>query len=581
MSSEGLIYATAYEKAIFWANNVIETQEEKEIIEKMLNNKEELIDAFYQDLEFGTGGMRGIIGLGTNRMNVYTVQIATQGLCNYINKEFKDYPKRVVIAYDSRLNSKELAYATAEVFIANNYETYMFDDITPTPLLSYAIRKLNCVTGVVITASHNPKEYNGYKAYGPDGAQFVIPHDTNIINEINKISCHKSVKRNQNFKNFIKFINNNFIAEYFNDAKKILINSSLIEKHNDIKIVFTPLHGTSYKVLPDIAKLLNLKNFYIVEEQAIPDGNFPTVKNPNPEDHEALSMAINFAKKINADLIIATDPDADRIAISIKHNNDYIIFNGNQTASLITYYILYHYSKNNLLKGNEFVVKTIVTTELLRKICNSFSVKIYDVLTGFKYIAELIKKNEGKQKFICGGEESYGFLISDFVRDKDAISTSIFIIEMACWAKDNNMTLFDLLLNIYEKFGLHYETQFSLTKKGLEGQNEIKNLMQKFRNNKIENIENEKIVIIKDYLLSKEINLIDKKENSISLPQSDVIQFITENETIITIRPSGTEPKIKFYIQLCSKLENKDNYEITLNYLKNKAERLKCFLQSF
>lgn len=573
-----LLYQKAYEKALYWLNNIVK-EEDKEEINKIINNRELLIDAFYDDLEFGTGGLRGIIGIGSNRMNNYVVQIATQGLCNFLNKTFPNYNKNIAIAYDSRNKSREFAFAAARVFAANNFNVYIFNDIKPTPMLSYAIRKLNCVSGVVITASHNPKEYNGYKAYGPDGGQFISPYDKYIIEEVKNIKSFNEVKTTTDT-NKIKILDDSFDDEYLNEISKLIINKELIKKHSNLKFVYTPLHGTGYKIMPKCLKKLGFNNVYLVEEQCIPDGNFPTVKSPNPEEHSAFELALKKAKEVDADVILATDPDADRLAVAVKdHNSNYIILNGNQTAAIITYYLLENLKSKNQLKGNEFIVKTIVTTDLLTEIAKHYNVEIYDVLTGFKYIAQIIRENESKKKYICGGEESYGFLVGDYVRDKDAISTCAIIAEVTCWAREYYKTLFELLLEIYNKFGLYYECQVSLTKKGIEGQNEIKELMNNFRNNPPKQIASENVIIIKDYLLQKEKNLITHEIKDIILPKSDVIQFITDKETKVSIRPSGTEPKIKFYIQIKSELPSINNYNEKLEELKFKAEQIKKSLK--
>lgn len=539
-------FEIAVQKANLWLDSNIDEQDKQEI-KQLMTRPDELIDAFYEDLEFGTGGLRGIMGIGTNRMNIYVVQMATQGLCNYLSKTFANYPRKIAISYDSRLNSKNFAFAAANVCAANNFEVYIFDDIRPTPELSFAIRKLNCVAGIMITASHNPKEYNGYKAYGYDGAQFISPHDKNIITEVKAIQSINDITQEHKPEN-IHIIGKEIDELYFNEILKLNLQPSLIQKHNDITIVYSPLHGTGIKLVPEALKRLGFKNIHIVEEQAIPDGNFPTVISPNPEEKSAMQMAIEKATKINADLIMATDPDADRVGIAVRKNNEYILLNGNQTASILTYYILDQWKKQQKLTGKEYIVKTIVTTELLKPIAQKYNVELYDVLTGFKYIAEIIRLNEGKKQYICGGEESYGFLVGDYVRDKDAISACTLIAEIAAWAKNQNKTLWDILIDIYKEFGYYKEFLISITKKGLQGQEEIKSLMQKYRNNPPTTLANSKLIIVKDYYTQKELNLISNTTYPITLPKSDVLQFITEDETIVSIRPSGTEPKIKYYI---------------------------------
>jgi len=566
-------YHLAFSKAEKWLQSNLMDNESKQAIKQMLNNPDELIDAFYENLEFGTGGLRGIMGIGTNRMNIYIVQMATQGLCNYLLKAFPNEPKKIAISYDSRNNSKLFAHTTANVCASNGFEVFIFDDIRPTPELSYAVRKLNCVSGIMITASHNPKEYNGYKAYGNDGGQFIAPHDKNIINEVKAIQSLEEVKINQHQEN-IHILDSSFDEFYFNEVIQLCLQPEIIKKNNNLSFVYTPLHGTGIKLVPEALKRMGFTNIHIVEEQAIIDGNFPTVKSPNPEEKSALEMAISKAQQINADIVFATDPDADRVGIAVKDSkNEFILLNGNQTASLLTYYILEQWQKLGKLKGNEYIVKTIVTTELLVKIAQKYHVEVFDVLTGFKYIAEIIRLNESKKTYVCGGEESYGFLIGDYVRDKDAVSACMLIAEVAAWAKEQNKTLWDILMNIYQEFGLYKEALISITKKGLNGQEEIKNMMNNFRNHPPKTLANSNIVKIKDYLEQKETEVLTNKINPILLPKSDVLQFITEDETIISVRPSGTEPKIKFYIG--TKANIITNYETTNQLLEQKIEQIK------
>ncbi|NMC99781.1 MAG: phospho-sugar mutase [Bacteroidales bacterium] len=568
-------YNIALAKAQQWLNSNID-QHSKNEIERMINLPDELVDAFYENLEFGTGGLRGIMGVGTNRMNIYIVQMATQGLCNYLVKTFPQEPKKIAISYDSRNNSKLFAEATANVCASNGFEVFIFDDIRPTPELSFAVRKLGCISGVMITASHNPKEYNGYKAYGNDGGQYISPHDKNIINEVKAIKSIDEVKVNQNKEN-IKILDYHFDNLYFDEVLKLSINKEIIHNYNNLAFVYTPLHGTGIKLVPEALKRAGFTNVQIVEEQAIMDGNFPTVKSPNPEEKSALEMAINKAQKINADLVFATDPDADRVGIAVKDSkNNFVLLNGNQTASVLTYYILEQWSKQNKFKGNEYIIKTIVTTELLTKIAKKYQIEIFDVLTGFKYIAEIIRQNEGKKTYVCGGEESYGFLIGDYVRDKDAVSACLLIAEVAAWARSQNKTIWDILMDIYREFGLYKEALVSITKKGMNGQEEIKNMMKNFRSNPPKTLANSKIVIIKDYLEQKEINVLNHSTTAILLPKSDVLQFITEDETIISVRPSGTEPKIKFYIG--TKATIKNNFDETDQLLTAKIEHIKSDL---
>lgn len=568
-------YKIALLKAQQWLQSNIQPNEKDEI-NKMLKDPDKLIDAFYENLEFGTGGLRGIMDIGTNRMNIYIVQMATQGLCNYLLKTFPNHPKKIAISYDSRNNSKLFAHTTANVCAANGFEVFIFDDIRPTPELSYAVRKLECISGIMITASHNPKEYNGYKAYGSDGGQYIAPHDKNIINEVKAIKSIDEVKINAN-ENNIKILDQQFDNLYFDEVLKLNLNKNVINNNKNLTFVYTPLHGTGIKLVPEALKRAGFTNVQIVEEQAVMDGNFPTVKSPNPEEKSALEMAIHKAQKVNADIVFATDPDADRVGIAVKNtHNEFILLNGNQTASILTYYILEQWQKLGKFKGNEFIVKTIVTTELLTKIAQKHNVEVFDVLTGFKYIAEIIRMNEGKKTFICGGEESYGFLIGDYVRDKDAVSACLLIAEVAAWAKEQNKTLWDILMNIYHEFGLYKEDLISITKKGLNGQEQIKTMMNNYRTNPPVSLADSKIIKIKDYLEQKEINVINKSTHPITLPKSDVLQFITEDETIISIRPSGTEPKIKFYIGTKATINN--SFEETNQQLEQKIIKIKTDL---
>jgi phosphoglucomutase len=569
-------YQSALKKAQHWLSSDIDIESKKQI-ELLLANPDELTDAFYENLEFGTGGLRGIMGVGTNRMNIYIVQMATQGLCNYLLKAFPTYEKKVAVSYDSRNNSKIFAHATANVFASNGFEVHIFDDIRPVPELSYAVRKLNCVSGVMITASHNPKEYNGYKAYGNDGSQFISPHDKNIVNEVKAIQSFDEIRKNKNQDN-IHILDKNFDELYFQEVLKLALQPDIIKQQADISFVYTPLHGTGIKLVPEALKRLGFKNIHIVEEQAIPDGNFPTVKSPNPEEKSALEMAIAKAKLVHADLVFATDPDADRVGVAVKNSNqEFILLNGNQTASILTYYILEQWQQQHKFKGNEFIVKTIVTTELLAEIAKHYHVEVFDVLTGFKYIAEVIREHEGKKKYICGGEESYGFLVGDFVRDKDAVSACSMLAEVAAWAKSKNQTLWDVLMEIYQKFGFYKESLVSITKKGMNGQEEIKNMMKSFRSNPPKVLAGSEVITIKDYQEQHEKDLKSNHTKPITLPTSDVLQFITADGTIISVRPSGTEPKIKFYIGTKASFNN--SFEAVDTLLQQKIEQIKKDLE--
>ncbi|HOL75093.1 MAG TPA: phospho-sugar mutase [Bacteroidales bacterium] len=564
------------EKINNWLMQPIDEDDKQWILENLNSNPRELEEAFYQDLEFGTGGLRGIIGIGSNRMNKYTVSIATQGLANYIlqnaNKPFK-----VVIAYDSRNMSKEFANISAEVLSSNNIEVFLFSELRPTPILSFAVRYLQATAGIVITASHNPKQYNGYKVYWSDGGQLVPPHDKGVINEVKKVGEYSNVKKNYNA-SLIHTIHDEIDIAYLNQLNKLQFLSEIVPKSQ--KIVYTPLHGTGVTLVPKALHSWGFDNLFLVEEQSIPDGNFPTTKSPNPEEKAAMELAIKKAKQTDADLILATDPDADRVGTGIKMpNNDYKLLNGNQIAALLTYYNLEMRKNRNSLPSNAFIVKTIVTTELMREIADDYNVKIYDVLTGFKYIAELIRLKEGKEKFICGGEESYGFLSADWVRDKDAIMTSCQIAELQEYAAMHGKTLMDILQMLYEKYGYYLEDQKSISMTGIEGMENMKKLMDNYRNNPPEMINNIPAVKILDYQSSKIKNLKTNSIDSIDLPKSNVLQFILEDNTKITIRPSGTEPKIKYYFAIVKKNTNNESFEQMWAKLLSEMEELKTFAE--
>lgn len=562
------------EKINNWLSQPIDENDKQWILNTLETNPQELEEAFFQDLEFGTGGLRGILGIGSNRMNKYTVSIATQGLANYIlqnaNKPFK-----VVIAYDSRNMSKDFARISAEVLSANDIEVFVFSELRPTPLLSFAVRYLQATAGIVITASHNPKQYNGYKVYWSDGGQLVPPQDKGVIDEVKKVSQYSNVKKNCN-ESLIHTINDEIDNAYLNQLNNLQFLSDIYPKSQII--VYTPLHGTGVTLVPKALLAWGFDNLHLVEEQSTPDGNFPTTKSPNPEEKAAMELALNKAKQTDADLILATDPDADRVGTGIKiANNDYKLLNGNQIASLLTYYNLEMRKNRNALPSNAFIVKTIVTTELMRKIADDYNVKTYDVLTGFKYIAELIRLKEGKEKFICGGEESYGFLSADWVRDKDAIMTSCQIAELQEYAAINGKTLVDILQMLYEKYGYYLEDQKSISMSGIEGMGNMKKLMDNYRNNPPKSINNIPVIKILDYKLSVAKNLVTNSIENISLPKSNVLQFILADDTKITIRPSGTEPKIKYYFALVKKNTNGEPFDQMWNKLLAEMEELKTF----
>ncbi len=551
-------------------------KETKDQIEYLINNDEkELIESFYKDLEFGTGGLRGIMGAGTNRMNIYTIGAATQGLANYVKKNFSDLKEiRTAIAYDCRNNSKLFAETTANIFSANGFKVYLFESLRPTPELSFAMRHFGCQSGVVITASHNPKEYNGYKAYWDDGGQLVSPHDKNVIDEVNNITNIDDIKF-KGIKENITIIGEEIDTLYISKIKELSLSPELIEKYNDMKIVYTPIHGTGVKLVPDALKAYGFTNIINVPEQDITDGNFPTVISPNPENAEALKMALAKAKETNAEIVMATDPDADRVGIAVKDlNNEFILLNGNQTAAVLIYYLIKKRIENNNIKGNEYIVKTIVTTELLVDIANKFNIEYFDVLTGFKFIAEIIKENEGKKLFIGGGEESYGYLAGEFVRDKDAVMAAALIAEAAAWAKSLGKTYYEQLIDIYIEFGFYKEALVNIVKTGKDGAEAITEMMKNYRANPPKEIDGSNVIEIKDYQLQQHKNLVTGTIEPINLPKSNVLQFFTKDGSKITVRPSGTEPKIKFYIGVKEDLCCKEKFNEINALLDKKIEAI-------
>lgn len=551
-------------------------EETKQQVRDMLERDETaLINSFYQDLEFGTGGLRGIMGAGTNRMNIYTVGSATQGLCNYLKKQFEGKSEiSMAIAYDSRNNSRLFAETTAHIAAANGIYVFLFDELRPTPELSFAIRHLGCQAGVVITASHNPKEYSGYKVYWEDGGQIVNPHDKNIIDEVQKISSIDEIKWKGN-QDKVKTIGEDIDKVYIDKIRSLSLSPEAIQRQSGIRIVYTPIHGSGVNLVPRALKNIGFTSVYNVPEQDEPDGNFPTVVSPNPEEPAALNMAIEKGKEVGADVIMGTDPDADRVGIVVKDNKgEYVILNGNQTAAVLVYYLLTQWSEKNKLTGKEFIAKTIVTTEVLNNIADKYEVAHYDVLTGFKYIAELIRNLEGEKTFIGGGEESYGYLVGDFVRDKDAVISCTMIAEIIAWAKDNGKSLFDLLIDIYVEFGFFKEKLISVKKEGKEGAEEIQRMMEDLRNNPPESINQSDVMQINDYQAGKSYDQISHLRYDINLPQSNVLQFILEDNSKITIRPSGTEPKIKIYFGAVEKLPSREQFDEINGKLDKKLESL-------
>lgn len=551
-----------------WLNGPYDEETKKEI-KALLDsgNEKELTDAFYRDLEFGTGGLRGIMGVGTNRMNKYTVGVATQGLANYILKQGgSDY--KVAIGYDSRNNSDVFSKAAAEILSSNGISVYLYDDIHPISLLSYAVRSLGCIAGVVVTASHNPKEYNGYKVYWTDGAQVIPPHDKNIIEEVLKVKPEE-VKTGDASR--VTLIGKDIEDKYMNDLMGYLVNPDIIKKHHDIKIVYTPIHGSGYKMVPMALRKAGFTNLTTLEGAQPPNGNFPTVESPNPENPEALQIAVNKAKEIGAELVMGTDPDCDRMGCALlTKDGSYMYLTGNQIGSIISYYLITN--KKNV--KDHYIVKTIVTTELARAIADANNVKLYDVLTGFKWIANIIETTK-EGTYLFGFEESFGYCINSNVRDKDGVSSCLMLAEVLAYCKDNNMTLADYLESIYEKYGYFYEETISITKKGADGAKAIADLMTYYRNNLPKEISGVEVVSISDYEKKEVYDNSGKKISDIALPKSNVLQYILADKTKITVRPSGTEPKIKFYFEVCVK-ESKDK---RVNIAKEKVANFKKFIK--
>jgi phosphoglucomutase len=562
------------ERANTWLTSSIVDNDSKESIKQLLTNSDpkQLIDSFYKDLEFGTGGLRGIMGVGSNCMNKYTVGAATQGLANYLKKSIPNKEIKVAIAYDCRNNSALFAQITADVFSANGIFVYLFPELRPTPLLSFAIRHLKCDSGVVITASHNPKEYNGYKAYWADGAQLVPPHDKNVIEEVNSIGGFENINFLSDASK-ISRINREAEDAYYENVNRLIPSKESIKRQHAIPLVYSSLHGSGITMVPECLSRLGFTNLMVVEEQAEPDGNFPTVHSPNPEEQSAMELALAKAKAVNAELVMATDPDADRVGIGIKNNKgEFFLLNGNQAFSLMMWFILKNLSNEEKKKG--YIAKTIVTTELVDTIASNMGIECFNTLTGFKYIAELMGNMEGKKTFVAAGEESYGYMVGDFVRDKDAISACAFFAALAASAKDEGHTLYDWLVQMYVDFGFYKEGLVNLVKKGAEGEQEIKKMMEKFRNSPPTQIVGKKIVRILDYKTRLEKNVITNSEVAIALPKSDVIQFYLEDGTKISVRPSGTEPKIKFYISVNSSLNSPNDFESTSANLDLKIQEI-------
>ncbi|GAB3171977.1 phospho-sugar mutase [Telluribacter humicola] len=570
------------DKVNSWLNGNYDIDTKAEIQDLIDNEKTtELTDAFYKDLEFGTGGLRGLIGIGSNRMNRYTIGAATQGLANYLNKTFAGEMIKVAIAYDSRIKSDEFSRITADIFSANGIKVYLFESLRPTPELSFAIRLLGCHSGVVVTASHNPKEYNGYKAYWVDGSQVVAPHDKNIIDEVNAITSVDDINFDGD-DSLIEIVGKNVDEKYLDQLLSLSISKDAISRQKALKIVYTPIHGTGITLVPQLLQRMGFENVTVIEEQAEPQGNgqFPTVVYPNPEETEAMSMAMEKAREIDADLIMGTDPDSDRVGIGAKNQHGELqLLNGNQTASLLIYYLLNAWKDAGKLTGTQFVCKTIVTTDLIDRMAEAYGVKCYNTLTGFKYIAQVIREKEGIEQFIGGGEESYGYLIGDAVRDKDAIASCGMIAELTAYAKDKGLSLFDMLMEIYKQFGFYYEGLISLTKKGKSGADEIQQMMADFRTSPPKTLAGSEVIRMDDYkaLTTTDLRTGNREEipsGEMGIEPSNVLQFFTADGTKFTCRPSGTEPKIKFYVGVRAALESNEDFDAVYDSLKQKVKSI-------
>jgi phosphoglucomutase len=560
-------------KAKVWLEGNYDEETKTAIKDMMENDPQELTECFWKDLEFGTGGLRGIMGVGTNRMNKYTVGMATQGLANYMKKMFEGRTDlKAVIAYDCRNNNTLFSQISADVLSANGIKVYQFDALRPTPELSFAIRELGCQAGIVITASHNPKEYNGYKVYWEDGGQLINPHDVNVVAEARKIKNIDEVNFNGNA-DLQEIIGEEMDKKYVDGIKSLTLSPELIKKHSDIKIVYTPIHGTGVELVPRALKEFCFDNVFNVPEQDVVSGDFPTVHSPNPEEPAALKMAIDKAMEVGADLVMATDPDSDRIGIAVRNEqNEFVLLNGNQTAALLSYYLFKKWDENGKLDGNQFMVKTIVTSELLIDMAHKYGIETHDVLTGFKFIADIIRQLEGKKTFIGGGEESYGFLIGDFVRDKDAVSAAVMVAETAAWAAEQGMNLYQMLKQIYVEFDFYWERLISVVKKGKAGAEEIQQMMADYRSHPPKQINGSDVVLIKDYQASVCKDVKKGEESVIDLPKSNVLQFFTEDGSKVSVRPSGTEPKIKFYFGVKAPLDQVEDFDKVHRELDDRIE---------
>ena len=572
------LLAQVTEKANKWLGAEYD-EETRTAVKAMLENddKTELIESFYKDLEFGTGGLRGIMGAGSNRMNIYTVGAATQGLSNYLKVAFADLPEiKVVVGHDVRNNSRKFAEIVADIFSANGIKVYLFDSCRPTPEISFAIRHLGCQSGVIITASHNPKEYNGYKAYWNDGAQMIAPHDVNTIKYVNEVTDVKDIKF-QGDKSKIEIIGENIDKVYLDKIKTLSLSPEAIQKHHDMKIVYTPIHGTGMKLIPRSLRNFGFTNIIGVPEQEVESGDFPTVASPNPEEPSAMAMGIAKAKETGAEIVMASDPDADRIGVVIRDNNgEYVLINGNQIALIFLNYLMTRNAELGKLTGKEYIVKTIVTTETIKSIADAQHIKMYDCYTGFKWIANIMRENEGKARYLGGGEESYGFLVEDFVRDKDSVSAISIMAEIAAWAKEKGLNMIEMLQDIYLKYGFSREKGISLVRKGKSGAEEIAAIMKQFRENPPKELAGSKVSTIKDYQTLKQTNALTGETSDLEMPvTSNVLQYFTEDKTKVSIRPSGTEPKIKFYIEVHGEMKSAADYDKATSKADEKIEVIK------
>ncbi|MFH0759135.1 MAG: phospho-sugar mutase [Bacteroidota bacterium] len=579
MNNNQEILKQVKEKARKWLDSPIDDASREAILKMINENGTELVESFYRDLEFGTGGLRGIMGVGTNRMNIYTVGMATQGLCNYLLSQFSDRKEiSVAVAHDCRNNSPLFAEITAQICVANGIRAYLFDDLRPTPELSFAIRKLGCQSGVMVTASHNPKEYNGYKVYWEDGGQIINPHDVNIIREVQKIKSIGEVKFDGEKESIIA-LGEEMDALFISEVVRQSLQPEVIAAHSDVKIVYTPIHGTGVRMVPRALKEMGFKNIYNVPEQDVVDGNFPTVLSPNPEEPAALDLALQKANEVGADLVMASDPDADRVGIAIRDDRgELMLVNGNQTAALLTYYLLSQWSKRGKLTGREYIVKTVVTTELIADMARYYKVPYWDVLTGFKFIADIIRRKEETMQFIGGGEESYGFMIGDFVRDKDAVTACSMLAEMAAWARSQGKSLYDILLDMYLEFSLYRESLINVVRKGKSGAEEIQQMMERFRSDPPKSLAGSPVAVIHDYLEQASTDIASGRKTFIDLPKSNVLQFLLEDGSKISVRPSGTEPKIKFYFSVKDSLDKREDYNKVKTDLDARIERMKTEL---